>query len=346
MTTAVPSGIPVNDSYTMKAFVPFRSSPVPVVILLHYWGATDTGLEEGLAQMLNDRGIAAVIAPLPYHLNRTPAGYRSGELAIQPDLHKLVGTMTQSVMDTRRVIDWIQTRREFKGDAISVGGTSLGSLVAIMTFATDERIKSATFMLGGSDLAQILWRSSRVVEQRDSLRRKGYTIEKVREEIAPVEPGRFLRKDDPRPTFVIGAKHDTVIPPDCTQLLIDQLGNPKTLWMDTGHFGGVFVQNRLLRNIAKFYDDTLNDREFEAPNAFYAPTIRLGLNANGDSGLQVAGGIDVWRTGKNGEGFASALLTPRGVQGFIGYKLSKELAVGASLTRKKTTWGIFWSIVL
>jgi dienelactone hydrolase len=336
----------VNNTYTIKAYVPLRSAPVPVAILLHYWGAADNELEASEAKMLNDKGIAAVVIPLPYHLGRTPESYKSGQLAITSDISRFSETMEQSVLDVRRVIDWIQSRKEFNPDEIAVGGTSLGSLVAILAFGVDERIKAASFMLGGVDLAHILWRSSAVTQQRDSLRRRGYTEEKVRLELEPVEPSRFLRKDDPRPTFVIGAKHDTVIPPESTDQLIALLNDPEVLWLDTGHYGGFVVQNRILRTIARFFEDTLNGKDFEAPKTFYSPTIRLGFNYNPDSQLQVAAGLDVWHTGPHDEGFASILGTPRGIQGFVGYRLSKELAIGASLTRKRTTWGIFWSIVL
>ena len=337
---------PVNNNFSVKAYVPLRSNPVPVAILLHYWGATDNTLEEAEAKLLNDKGIAAVVIPLPYHLGRTPEGYKSGQLAIQSDISQFSETMTQSVLDVRRVIDWVETKKEFNRDAIAIGGTSLGSLVSILTFAVDDRIKAASFMLGGVDLAQILWRSSAVVQQRDSLRRKGYTEERVREEIAGVEPARYLRENDLRPTFVIGAKHDTVIPPESTEKLIALLNNPQVLWLDTGHYGGFVVQNRILRTIASFFETTLSGKEFEAPKTFYSPTIRLGFNYNPDSNFQVAVGLDIWHTGANDEGFASVLATPRGVQGFVGYRLSRELAVGASLTRKRTTWGVFWSIVL
>ncbi|MFX9638786.1 hypothetical protein ABTO85_20010, partial [Acinetobacter baumannii] len=78
--------------------------PVPVVVLLHYWGAPDTKVEDEIAQLLARRGIAAVAMPLPYHLGRSPMGRRSGELAIVPDPRSLNQTMTQAVLDVQRTI--------------------------------------------------------------------------------------------------------------------------------------------------------------------------------------------------------------------------------------------------
>jgi hypothetical protein len=57
-------------------------------------------------------------------------------------------------------------------------------------------------------------------------------------------------------------------------------------------------------------------------------------------------GLDVWRLRADGETFAAVMVTPRGGQGFIGHTFSKNFAIGVSVLRKKTTWGVLWSIVL
>ncbi|HZH99423.1 MAG TPA: hypothetical protein VEX38_10670, partial [Fimbriimonadaceae bacterium] len=75
-----------NNTVPLVILVPENAqTPLPVVVVLHYWGAGDLRVERGLAYELNRRGIAAVIPTLPYHLGRTPSGFRSGELSIQPD---------------------------------------------------------------------------------------------------------------------------------------------------------------------------------------------------------------------------------------------------------------------
>ena len=46
------------------------------------------------------------------------------------------------------------------------------------------------------------------------------------------------------------------------------------------------------------------------------------------------------------ETFATVMLTPGGVQGFIGHTLSRNLALGVTVLPKRTTWGVMWSVVL
>lgn len=345
--SAVQTGYPENDVVRLRVTVPTDTfGPVPVVLLLHYWGASDTRFERSMAGRLAESGIASVIVPLPYHLDRTPRGYRSGELAIQADLAKLRATMVQSVMDVRRSIDWIESRREFRRGQIGISGTSLGALVAALTFALDSRVSASTYVLGGADLAHILWNSTRVVSQREALRKQGYTEERVREELRAIEPLEHLRPDDARPSFVIAARYDTVVPPADSQKLIDALGNSQSVWLDTGHYGGLLVQSKIVRTVVRFFDGTFRGTGFLAPEAFYAPTIRLGLQVNDEAGLQVMAGLDVWKLRANGETFATAMLTPQGLQGFIGHTVSKNLALGVTVLPKRTTWGVMWSVVL
>lgn len=343
-----------NDRVPLRVFMPAdRLGPVPSVILLHYWGATDSGREVAMADQLNRRGIAAVVVVMPYHMARTPKGTRSGELAIQPDPAKLVVTMAQGIWDVRRTIDWIVSNRELDAHRIGIAGTSLGAIVSSLAFGIEPRISAACFLLGGVDLAHILWNSSRVVGEREALRRRGYTEERMRQELTEIEPANYLRPSERR-TLVVGAKHDTVIPPADVEKLVavlrpeegDSPGQPQALWLDTGHYGGVFIERQMARTMANFFDAAFRGRDYKAPRALVAPTLRIGLEANPGNGLQVALGVDLWRWSRNGDGFGAALLTPKGVQGFLGYSIGGGLSLGISFLPKRTTLGAFWSAVL
>lgn len=347
LPSAYPAANPENATMPLIAVVPKAGQrPFPVVVVLHYWGATDRRVERSMASRLAQRGIASVLVTLPYHLERTPAGTRSGELAIQPDPDKLRATMTQGAWDIRRTVDWIQSREEFRHDAIGVMGTSLGSIMASLAFGLDERLGCACFVLGGADLAGLIWNSSRAVGPRDTLRRQGWTEATLREALAPVEPLTYLRPGA-RPSFIIGARFDSVVPPANVEKLRDGLGDPAQLWIDTGHYGGALVESGLLRAAANFFAASFAGRPYAPPGRLYAPTLRFGVAASGDRGVQVGLGLDVWRAKADGGGpFASALLTPRGPQLFVGTQVSKGLSLGITILPKRTTWGAFWNFVL
>lgn len=344
--SAVASRFPANNTVELQVFLPSDAvgSP-PVAILLHFWGATDNALERDLAVELASRGIASVVMPLPYHLTRTPAGYRSGELAIQPDPEELKQTMRQSVADVQRTVDWIQSRREFAGSSIGVTGVSLGAIVSSLVFAVEPRIKSASFLLGGADLAHILMHSSRTVTQRRILESQGWTEDKLREALRPIEPLAYLSPGDRRPTYLIEARNDTVVPPADADKLASALPNNTVLTLETGHYGGFLVKDRLIRSIAAFFDATLRGRPFSAPSKFYSPTIRFSLMADTQNGLQIGAGLDIWRSNDRSDIFATGFLTPTGPQAYLGFQLGKGVSLGAMFSRRGTSPGLVWSTI-
>ncbi len=348
LPSAVETAYPENNGVHLEVYLPagFEEKPCPAVLALHFWGASDKRLERTLAQALNERGIAAALMTLPYHIERTPEGTRSGELAIQSDPALLIQTMTQAVLDVRRCLDFLQSRPEIDGRRLGIAGTSLGSIVASAAYAVDPRLQEGAFLLGGVDLAHIFWHSSRVVQNRDALRRAGYTEAKLREELHSIEPLTYLPKKTVGTALVIAARHDTVIPRHSTEALIDALPGAQTIWLDTGHYGGSFVQGRILNEVARYFAASFQGETYHSPDRISAPTIRLGAQYNFEDGFDIGVGIDLWRGDADGKLFASGLLTPRGAQLFIGHQIDQHLSIGLSAGFKHTTLGLFWSIVL
>jgi dienelactone hydrolase len=353
--SAVQSPYPANNSVPLDVFLPEDvKGPTPVVVILHYWGARDLRTEKGLADELTSAGLAAVIVTLPYHLERTPPGFSSGALALRPDpartdetlTQHMVATMTQSVLDVRRTVDWIQTRPEFDSKRIGIVGISLGALVAATCYGVDERISASAFMLGGADLAHILWNSALVLPERDGLRKLGYTEQRLQSELAPIEPLGVLSERKNPEAFVIGAKNDTVIPPEDTGKLVDALPGAKTLWIDTGHYGGIFVQRRLGRLVARYFATEFSGQSYVPPTSIYAPTIRIGAQANNDQGLQIAVSLDIWRSDKDGKFFGAVMASPKGAQLFLGARLDAGIAPGIFFGPDHISFGVFWGIVL
>jgi len=345
--SAIVTPYAVNNVVPLEVFLPsLAQGPVPVVLLLHYWGATDIKVEEALARDLNSRGIAAAIMALPYHLQRTPPGYKSGELAVQADPDQLIVTMTQSVMDCRRAIDFLCTQPQIDSSKIGLAGASLGAVVSTLVYGVDPRISHVAFMLGGVDLAGIIWHSSRVVIQREKLRAKGYTEDSLRAAIAQIEPTRYLLRRTQKDALIVAARFDTVVPRSSTDQLISLFPNPPTIWLDTGHYGASFAQGKILGTVADYFRDRFDDRPYQVPHRVFAPTIRLGAQLASSRGLDVGVGLDLARSGDDRPAFADFFLTPRGPTLFLGQSIGQDIAVGVSFSSEHTGFGIFWSIVL
>ncbi|MBS1724012.1 MAG: alpha/beta hydrolase family protein [Armatimonadetes bacterium] len=336
---------PENSNVHLRVFLPTDvQKPVPAVVILHYWGATDLSLESNIARELNNLGIAGVVMTLPYHLQRTPKGSRSGEMALQSDPSRLVGMMVQSTHDVRRTVDWIQSRPEFEKNKVALAGTSLGGMVASLAYGIEKRFVVGSFALAGVDLAGIFWESSKAVTQREEMRRKGMTEERLRRELEAVEPAQYLDKNDGRRELVIAASLDSVVPPKFARMLAQALGEPSEVWLSTGHYGGALARGRIVRTVARFFESSFKGQTFEPPASIKAPTLYFGLVYSPIHDLQVTASVDLWRTGRQGETFASAMLTPQGVQGFLGQRLGPNLSVGAAIFPSRIGPAVCWRI--
>lgn len=343
--SAVLTATPENNTVYVEANLPAdQLDPVPVVLILHYWGATDYLVERRMVSQLNRRGIGCVLMTLPYHMRRSPRGVPSGQLAVRPDPAALRETITQATMDVRRTIDWIESRPEFRPGAVGVSGTSLGAIIAAGAAAVDPRIGPQCYLIGGVDLAHILWRSSRVVAVRDELRRRGYSEESLREELASVEPEGLLKAAAARPALVVRAQFDTIIPAQSADRLIAALHNPAVENLDTGHFGGVLVARPILRSQTEFFANAFAGLGYR-PRTLRAPTLRFGANLTPSEGAEVFGGINLF--GDPAGANLSLHVSPRDLSLYPNFQLSKSVSIGLSIGVKKPVRPrLSWSFVL
>lgn len=335
-----------NNQVRAWWMVPDDTEHFPVVVLLHSWGIQQPVLEMEVAHELLRNKIGVLILTLPYHMSRTPPGHRSGEMMVSGDTARLHDAMTQAVWDVRRAIDWLQRDPRVDSSKIGLMGISLGAIVSATVLGNEPRIHSAVLVLGGADLAHILWNSALTIQARISLRRQGYTLSRLRQELQPVEPLHHLTPDLGSKTFVIGARHDIVVPWEDTQKLIRALGEPQVLWLDTGHFGGALVQRPLFRVIRRYFASRFESGTADVPNSLIAPTLRIGLIYNEDRNTRLALGTDFWRSNSRGTVFVSGVLTPTGGSLFTGVSLRWGFSLGVEFAPKRAKPSVFWHFVL
>ncbi len=345
--SAFMSRYPANNTVYAWWLVPAeRTGRVPTVVLLHSLGIRRPELEMGLARELVRNGIAVFLMTLPYHMQRTPPGHGSGDLILSGDVPLLREAAIQATWDVRRAFDWLQRQPETDPERMALVGISLGALLGATALAAEPRVHSAVLILGGADLAHVLWDSVLAIRARARLRREGYTLERLREELAPVEPLNLLTPELGEKTFVIGARFDIVVPTEDTEKLIRALGNPKVFWLNTGHFGGGLVQRPLFRTVRQYLQARFEGRNPGGEPNVLAPTLRIGAIYSSGRDFRLALGTDLWRSDKNGTLFVSGVLTPRGGSLFAGVRLRLGFSAGAEITPKRTYGAIFWHFVL
>ncbi len=323
-----------------------RDGRVPTVVLLHSLGIRRPDLEMGLAKEFAKNGIAVFLMTLPYHMARTPEGSGSGDLILAGDVELLIQAGVQAVWDVRRVVDWLQRQPEVDPDRIALVGVSLGAIMGSNALAVEPRLHSAVLILGGADLAHVLWHSVLAIRARLRLRAEGYTLERLREALAPIEPMNHLAPEHGQKTFVIGARFDIVVPTEDTEKLVRALGNPKVFWLNTGHFGGGLVQAPLFRLVRRHLQARFAGEEWNEKPNLIVPTLRIGAIYSPERDFRLALAADFWRSDRNGTLFASGVLTPKGSSLFVGLRLRLGFSAGLEVTPKRTYGSVFWHFVL
>ncbi len=319
---------------------------LPVVILLHSLGIRQPELELALARELVRHRMAVLLLTLPYHMERTPPGYDSGDLILEGDVPLLRGALIQAVWDVRRAVDWLTRQPEVDSRRIALVGISLGAIMGATALGVEPRLHSAVLILGGVDLAHILWHSILAIRTRMRLREQGYTLQRLREAIADVEPLHRLTPALGEKTFIIGARFDIVVPTEDTEKLIRALGNPRVFWLNTGHFGGALVQRPLFRMVRRYLVARFSGQSPPVEASPLVPTVRIGAIYSYERDFRLTVGVDLWRSDARGTLFVTGLLTPRGSSLFAGVRLRLGFSAGVEITARRTTGALFWHFVL
>ena len=142
----------------------FESSRRPeAVIILPHWNAAE-GAYDSLANNLRRVGFTAVVLVLPFHGVRAVGSEKIASSFLSANLGRTVRSVRQAVLDTRGLVDWLIER---KYASIGVLGASLGSCVAGLVGAHDNRISALGLLLTAGDFADVVWsgRATRHIRQ-------------------------------------------------------------------------------------------------------------------------------------------------------------------------------------
>jgi len=205
------------DGLALAAHVarPATTASVPALVLCHDFPTPPRGsLASGLTfPELADR-IARDVGWLVFTFNFRGTGGSEGDFSVGGWL-----------ADQRTAIDLLSQRDEVNG--IWMAGTGVGGTLALVTAATDQRVRGVATMGAQARLRD--WDTGRFV---DHCRRMGV----LRSPDAPADPVAFSReiaevdavaaaaKLAPRPLFVLHGSDDDVAPLDDARLLADAHG--------------------------------------------------------------------------------------------------------------------------
>ncbi|MDP2898078.1 MAG: C45 family autoproteolytic acyltransferase/hydrolase [bacterium] len=250
-TGGLPSHAPVRPAE--HGDVTGQAGRVPGIIVLDILQGNFL-VARTVARNLAENGIAALAVHMPFFGKRKPHDDPDATM-LSPSISFTVELMTQAVLDIRSAALWLRAREEINGERTGVVGVSLGAVIGGLVIGVDDSFVKNALVLGGGDVAQILWTSPESAELKQKLEEKGYTLEKLREELQPVDPLTYAHRINRSTVLLFNAKKDETVIPDCTTKFWEKAGQPRIIWYDTSHVGMAPYINTILEQIVAFIQE-------------------------------------------------------------------------------------------
>jgi hypothetical protein len=234
-TSPLPTIYPKNN--TVHGWYFPVSSDRRVVLVLPQWNS-DGGGHMSLCRMLNRFGLSALRLSMPYHDLRMPEELVRADYMLSPNLGRTLQSVRQAVVDCRAALDWL----EQKGyERFAILGTSLGSCIALITMAHEDRLRISVQNHISPYFADVVWSGISTRHVRAGLE-GNITLDELREIWMPISPRAYLRKlvGTGKHSLLIHARYDYSFPPHLSrQVLQDykELQLPhSTLELLCGHY--------------------------------------------------------------------------------------------------------------
>lgn len=222
-------GLPGMPVPSLMALPRDSKGPFPCVIFLHGIGQEKEFLDD-IAAPFTQAGFAFV------SFDQYTRGDR--KLKDTKRLESLLafrrrGALT--VIETRRLMDYLQTRDDIARDRIYLCGASYGAITGSTAAAFDPRIRAVVLCYGGGNL-RLLFGNREAAEMIGALRKPAQWF--LTWLLAPSDPVRHVAQISPRPILFQNGTHDSLIPTAAAQALYDAAKDPKQItWYDSDHVG-------------------------------------------------------------------------------------------------------------
>jgi len=326
--SCVRTDYPCNNEVPAFYYQPRRTGKVPAIVMLHSYGTRGADVERKLCGHLADRGVACFLPFLPYHYLRTPLGHESGALMISGDVDRTIQAVRQAMIDVRVGVDWLQVRPEVDPHRIGIVGVSLGGILVHLAMGIEKRFIAGVAVLGGGEVADLMWTSPIMARVRAELERNGLTISELRRRLRVIEPIAYAGFNRPRRVLMIEGRYDIVVPPRSARAMWRALGEPPLVWLDSGHYGATLVSSELSELVSAYLLNQFGERQGPLPSVS-GYTIKLGLLIDERFGFRPTVNVTLIHLGSRG--FVDLALTTDGLLVGVSHRLGLVTEVGVGM---------------
>ncbi len=235
-TSPVHSPHPENNTAWAEFFEAPRARGRAVVVIPQ-WNS-DPQSHLGLCRLFQRLGISALRLSKAYHHRRMPPELERADYHVSSNIGRTIHATRQSVLDARCCLDWLEARGYHR---VAMQGTSLGSCVALLTTAADERVRVAAFNHVSMRFSDVVWTGASCRHIRQSLE-ENLTLQELQECWAAISPASYLERLQTRDlaSLLIWARYDTTFRPEYSRQVLDSFRNlelrHKIFTLPCGHY--------------------------------------------------------------------------------------------------------------
>jgi len=206
-----------------------HQGPVPAIIFLHGIGQKKDFLDEIAAPFVK-AGFA--FASFDQY---TRGERRMKDQSVFAEAKAFRLRPAYTVNDTRRMIDYLETRPDIATNRIYVVGASYGAITGAIAAAFDDRLKAAVLIYGGGNITQLL-------EAREIAAGVGAWLPLVKilgwYFFGVADPAHYVARISPRPVYLQNGTNDGLISSPAAKALQEAAREPKKIqWYQGDHVG-------------------------------------------------------------------------------------------------------------
>jgi hypothetical protein len=198
------------------------------------------------------RGADVVLLVPPYHLDRTPRGFASGDAVFDTGLADHLNVFAQELSDLRRLVAWLRAQG---APAVGGFGGSVGAMLLLRMATWDRSLDFLTVFIPMLHLGNVL-DGAEGEPIRARVRAEGSTVEELQRIYGALDPTAEEPGIDPKRVSVLYGRYDLVAPARATEAWARERGVSRLSGYERGHALALFTR-RMYRDYARFLDEDL-----------------------------------------------------------------------------------------
>jgi dienelactone hydrolase len=202
------------------------------------------------------RGADVVLVVPPYHLERTPLGFSSGDAVFATSLADHLGVFAQELSDLRRLVAWLRSQGV---ETVGGFGGSVGAMLLLRIATWERSLDFLTVFIPMIRLADVI-EGPDTEPMRRRLRADGRTVDEMKRLYAALDPGLGQPQMSAARISVLYGRYDLVAPAPTTEAWARTWGITRLHPYDRGHALALF-NRRMYKDYARLLDEDLRAQD-------------------------------------------------------------------------------------